>query len=90
MSTGLISAATTMNRQQDLLLLEHVGTVLEQLGAQSVFVVADGEAYMASGGGGAAAVGAGGAGGVDVHQGHESARGVGGAGGGGGDAAGAA
>jgi alcohol dehydrogenase class IV len=49
MSTGLISAATTMNRQQDLLLLEHVGTVLEQLGAQSVFVVADGEAYMASG-----------------------------------------
>ena len=38
-----------MNRQQELLQLEHVGTVLDQLGAQSVFIVADAEAYAATG-----------------------------------------
>ena len=49
MSTGLTSAVTTTNRQQDLLQLEHLGAVLEQLGSRSVFVVADSVAYMASG-----------------------------------------
>jgi len=38
-----------MNRQQDLPQLEHVFTVMDQLGAQSVFVVADAEAYMVTG-----------------------------------------
>ena len=49
MAIGLTSPAATLNRQQDLPQLEQVVTVLDQLDARSVFIVADAEAYMATG-----------------------------------------